>query len=367
MADDNPLRSPLPADAIEVIDFVHTFLRDNGRWPIGDYVARKLGGRIDLDALVRSLPVLPSSHYGPILPSSGGFVDPREPLKVTLAGLAQVPTASGTVASVLGLIVDLAERYVALPPDPDQPVEMAVRWSDLAGLILGRVDGDSKLDVDIALAVFAGEPPGWFSYRLGNEPSDVTWEVSSNIGWYAGLESVEDYLDLVAHRHGWSPGTAPQAPAIVTSSPPGTKREADAASEVGFAGLHPLVRDAARALWLDRHYRQAVAAAAEALISQLKKRTGRNDLSDTALWQEAFSAKPPSPGKRRLRWPGHPDDRPVKSMNDGLRQFAPGMQMTVRNGVVHSSDHMAEQEALERLAVLSLMARWLDACVVEEA
>ena len=57
----------------------------------------------------------------------------------------------------------------------------------------------------------------------------------------------------------------------------------------------------------------------------------------------------------------------MKSMNGGLRQFAPGMQMTIRNGAVHSSDVMAEQEALERLAVRSLMARWLDACVIEEA
>lgn len=218
MDDGNPLRSQLPADALEAIDFVHTFLRDKGRWPIGDYVAGSLGRRVDLDDLVRSLPMLGTARYGPILQSGGGFVDLAEPLRVTLAGLAQVPAASGTVASVLGLIVDLAERYVALPPDPDRPVEMHQRWSDLAGLVLARVDGDRKLDVDIALAVFACEPPGWGSYRLGDQPADITWEVSSNIAWYVGLESVEDYLDLVTRRLGWAPGTAPRTPAV--GSPP---------------------------------------------------------------------------------------------------------------------------------------------------
>lgn len=371
MDDDNPLRSSLPADALEVIDFAHSHLRAKGRWPIGDYVTRSLGGRIDLDGLVRTLPMLPTARYGPIPQSGGGFVDPREPLKVTLAGLAQVPAAAGTVTSVLCLITDLAEQYVALPPDPDQPVEMHQRWSDLAGLVLNRVGGDSKLDVDVALAVFAWEPPGWGSYRLGDEPGDVTWKVSSSLAWYVGLQSVEGYLDLVARRLGWAPGTAPRTSAVElptptpTAPPLGTKVKVEAPPEIG--GLHSLIWDAARALWLNQHRREAVAAAAEALIGQVKELTGRYDLPDTSLWQEAFSANPPSPGKPRLRWPGNPDDRLVKSMNDGLRQFAPGMQMTIRNGAVHSSGDMAEQEARERLGVLSLMARWLDTCVIEEA
>ncbi|MFF7205356.1 TIGR02391 family protein [Streptomyces sp. NPDC008141] len=49
-------------------------------------------------------------------------------------------------------------------------------------------------------------------------------------------------------------------------------------------------------------------------------------------------------------------------MNDGLRQFAPGVQMTVRNTSAHGTDEMSAQDALERLAALSLLARWVDAC-----
>lgn len=105
-----------------------------------------------------------------------------------------------------------------------------------------------------------------------------------------------------------------------------------------------------------------MAAAAEALIAQVKSRTERNDVPETALWQETFSERDPVPGKPRLRWPGDPADRAVKNMNDGLRLFAPGVQMTIRNTATHQVADLSEQEALERLATLSLLARWLDEC-----
>lgn len=54
-------------------------------------------------------------------------------------------------------------------------------------------------------------------------------------------------------------------------------------------------------------------------------------------------------------------------MNDGLRQFAPGMQMTIRNPAAHSLDELTDQEALERLAALSLLARWVDECDLQSA
>jgi hypothetical protein len=53
-------------------------------------------------------------------------------------------------------------------------------------------------------------------------------------------------------------------------------------------------------------------------------------------------------------------------MNDGLRQLAPGVHMTIRNPATHSTDELGEQEALERLAVLSLLARWVDDCRLDE-
>ena len=144
------------------------------------------------------------------------------------------------------------------------------------------------------------------------------------------------------------------------------KADAELPPKIGVASMHPLIWGAAGPLWRDRHYRQ-VTAAADSLIAQVKERTGRNDVHETGLWQETFSAKDPEPGKPRLRWPGDPRDRHVMSMNEGLRQFAPGSQLTIRNPATHSTDAMSEQDGLERLAVLSLLANWVGECELVDA
>ncbi len=143
--------------------------------------------------------------------------------------------------------------------------------------------------------------------------------------------------------------------------------EAEAAQppRIGAEALHPSVWGAASRLWRDGHYRQAVTAAAEAVVLMLKTRLERADIAETALWQEAYSDQPPKPGKPRLRWPGNPSDQDVKTMTAGLRFFAPGVQMTIRNSAAHGVGEMDQQEAIERLSTLSLLARWLDACEVE--
>jgi hypothetical protein len=145
------------------------------------------------------------------------------------------------------------------------------------------------------------------------------------------------------------------------------RAEAELPPNIGAEAMHPTVWGAAARLWRDGHFRQAVAAAAEAVVLMAKSRTGRNDVAETALWQEAFSDKEPQPGRPRLRWPGDPADRAVSSMNAGLRQFAPGVQMTIRNTAAHGMDEPGEQVALEQLAVLSLLARWVDDCELAEA
>jgi hypothetical protein len=143
--------------------------------------------------------------------------------------------------------------------------------------------------------------------------------------------------------------------------------EAAAVPAVSAEAMHPLVWGAARAMWRDGHYREAVAGAAEALVGQLKARTGRNNSAETSLWQETFSERPPEAGKPRLRWPGDPSDRTVRSMNEGLRSITAGVQMTIRNTAAHETEQWTLVDASERLAVLSLIARWLEHCVLEEA
>lgn len=54
-------------------------------------------------------------------------------------------------------------------------------------------------------------------------------------------------------------------------------------------------------------------------------------------------------------------------LGGGLRQLAPGIQMTIRNSAAHGLGELDEQLALERLATLSLLARWVEDCEVVRA
>lgn len=146
----------------------------------------------------------------------------------------------------------------------------------------------------------------------------------------------------------------------------GLKAKAEALSSPAIEPslLHPLVWAAAQRLWNDGHLRQGVAAAAEAVSGQMKQLTGRNNATDTSLWQQAFAAAEPQEGKPRLRWPGDPDDQDVKTMQAGLLCFAPGVNMVIRNPATHVAKDFTEQDGLEQLATLSVLAKFLDRCVV---
>lgn len=128
--------------------------------------------------------------------------------------------------------------------------------------------------------------------------------------------------------------------------------------------LHPVVWDAAAKLWNDGHYSSAVQRAATFLNAHVQDRLDRRDVSDSALMAQAFSVQPPEPDKPRLRWPGEDSDLTVKAMRAGLLQFSQGCFMAIRNPASHSTAELATQEALEQLATLSMLARWIDACEV---
>jgi len=82
------------------------------------------------------------------------------------------------------------------------------------------------------------------------------------------------------------------------------RAEAEAPPRIGAEAMHPLIwGGAASRLWRDGHYREAVAAATGVLVAHVKSQTSRNDVPETALWQEVFSERPPAPGKPRCAGP----------------------------------------------------------------
>ena len=57
-----------------------------------------------------------------------------------------------------------------------------------------------------------------------------------------------------------------------------------------------------------------------------------------------------------------------KSVQRGARTFAEGVFAGIRNPLAHEADQeMPEQQALEYLAALSVLARWVDESTLEVA
>jgi uncharacterized protein (TIGR02391 family) len=126
--------------------------------------------------------------------------------------------------------------------------------------------------------------------------------------------------------------------------------------------LHPIVWQAASGRWDSGHYSDAVQRAATALSGHVKDLTGRYELGDSELVSQAFSTSPPQEGKPRLRWPGNDDDLTVKSMRVGILNMSQGVFAAIRNTTTHTTTDLPKQEALEQLATLSILARWIDQC-----
>ena len=135
--------------------------------------------------------------------------------------------------------------------------------------------------------------------------------------------------------------------------------------------LHPWVWNAALDLWNDGHFREAVQAAATAVERQTKLKIDRGDLGGTKLYTEAFALQT-RPGIPRLRFrhlEAQTRDGNItqdwSSAHEGAAAFGRGCSLGIRNLVSHSTDAVSEHVALEHLAALSMLARWVDTAVVE--
>jgi hypothetical protein len=137
------------------------------------------------------------------------------------------------------------------------------------------------------------------------------------------------------------------------------------APRIDMASLHPWIAGAAAGLWDDGHHRQAVDEATRAIEIRLKAKTGLQ-LTGVPLVTAAFNPARPKAGERRLRWDGFQEGTPGwTNAHEGAMAFARGCMLRIRNLAEHE-DTWDEGEALESLAALSLLARWIDSARIVE-
>lgn len=137
--------------------------------------------------------------------------------------------------------------------------------------------------------------------------------------------------------------------------------------QLAAANLHPWVWEPVASMWDTGYRRVAVQTAATSVDVHLQAKLGRSDPTGTALVREAFTRNAPDNGKPRLRFGGDRDTQTWRDRQDGARDFGTGCFLALRNPATHGLDELPEQEALEQLAALSLLARWIDECSVATA
>ncbi len=138
------------------------------------------------------------------------------------------------------------------------------------------------------------------------------------------------------------------------------------APELSAAELHPWIWGGASSLWQSGHYREAVEGAIKKLNAETQNKVGRRDVGETDLFKQAFSLDEAKTGKARLRRMAPDDSDTYKSVQRGAMTFAEGVFAGIRNPLSHEAENeLSEQEALEYLAALSVLARWVDRSEVE--
>lgn len=141
----------------------------------------------------------------------------------------------------------------------------------------------------------------------------------------------------------------------------------DDAPRLSASHLHPWAWEGARALWQSGHHREAVGAAARKVNAEAQNKLGRRDVSETDMFKQAFSLDRPKPGAPRLRLLPDDGSRTYQSVHRGVMAYAEGCYAAIRNPVAHEEGELPEDEGLEQLAALSVLARWVDRAEVERA
>lgn len=141
----------------------------------------------------------------------------------------------------------------------------------------------------------------------------------------------------------------------------------DAAPDLSASRLHTWVWDAARSSWNAGLHTQAVLGALARVNAEAKRKGQRPDISESDLFRQLFSTDPPKARSPRLRLCDDSNPDTFRSRHAGAASYAAGLYMAVRNYLSHEIVELSEDEALEQLAAVSVLARWVAEARLEYA
>lgn len=155
------------------------------------------------------------------------------------------------------------------------------------------------------------------------------------------LGAVREGLGTLKMMDEWAENLAPDSPTLAAD------------------GFHPHVWIAASAIWSTEQYRVAVQQSAVALSAHIAQKA-RSNLTERKLVAQVLAPSLPAAGQTRLHFAGDRMTDTWKSQQEGLHLVAQGAFAGIRNVATHTVESWTEHVALEQLAVLSVVARWID-------
>jgi hypothetical protein len=202
------------------------------------------------------------------------------------------------------------------------------KWVELDAALLGHLRSAQQVAQQIDPSVVDELEPNRGMY-------DLVWE--------SAVRASRKLLGILRERETVAAILAPSGPTLAA------------------VGLHPWVWDPAAKPWDVGHRRSAIQSAATRIEMETQGKLERWDVSGSELASQAWSNDPPAAGRHRLRPAGY-DSRVETSRSElaGARHLHLAVVGGIRNIASHQLDEPTEQVALEELAALSLLARWID-------
>jgi hypothetical protein len=181
------------------------------------------------------------------------------------------------------------------------------------------------------------------------DPDLASFNLDTMAGEYEAIKAVDRGLGMLADLDEVAIRLRPEAPTLPADQ------------------LHSWVWDAARTFWDAGAHVVAVEQAAKSITAHTQQKTGCL-LADDDLMSQRWSADAPKADRPRLRFPGDRNAKTWQSRQRGARSLAQGCYAGIRNIVAHEhAPDWPQQLALEYLACLSVLARWISEAEVEQA
>ncbi len=178
-------------------------------WPIFQYVERVLSRQHDLEAreLIAESPSIPlgtgSGRYGWLhADRSSMALQPGDKVRLTIAGMAQVPAAAAEVDAFLQMLALLVERERGLIAHPTEVQEAEICSGDIRKRIEQRwVIGDDDNLTEFTQLI-SHEPLIWLCQVTPTESGAWYVKPSPFIRRFAGVTSAAEYVDRLVDAVG---------------------------------------------------------------------------------------------------------------------------------------------------------------------